>query len=413
MKTFFRLPHLFLLAIAVFAVTSCGEDDSFVIPPSIELLSDAGFLSADATINAGETISVRISASQGDNPMQAIEFQQDGVRMDAGRITIDGAAASSGAPLLFDGEKTALTWDVDLTAHDDGTADYTFIASDENNETSSVTISITIAANPPTLSATNGTTELSAAPGALTTINLTATNPSGAALTRLAVLEGGSEATGTDRFFFDDGGTLQEFEGGVDLSGDDQNGFTKDLTILVNYYIGTTDSYTIELTDANGQTATLAITVEATGTALDLDANGVLLNAAGPQGQGGLDLDTGNGNINSDDASAEIRDQGIDLSRPVPTNWRQQIAPNMGRGLVKVEASDFPEGVGFDEITTKEQIEGILTSLTNLPESDPVQQGDIFGVFDNATNRFYLLRVASVSLTSDDNADSNTFDIKW
>ncbi len=413
MKTLFRLPNLFLLAVAIFAFSSCGEDDTFVIPPSIELLSEAGFLSGDATIG-DENIIVKISASAGDNPMQAIDFQQDGARMDASRLTIDGAAAASGAPLLSGDDKNALTWEVEITPHADGVADYTFVASDESGETSSVTITITIEKTPPTLTAPNGITDLSASPSMLTSISLEGMNPSGEALSRLSVWEGGVEATGADRFFFGDNSSSIEFEGGIDLEEADQSGFTKSLFIRTNATLGTVDNYTIQLTDINGQEANLDITVEAKGTALEFTANGVLLNASGPQGQGGLDLDTGNGNINSTSMDAEIKDEGIDLGMPDAVNWKQQISGANGSVIALLEPGNFPEGFDFDALSTKEEVRAAYDASTAIAAaSDKVTTGDIFGVYNATADRYYLIRVANVMLTTDDNKDEYTFDIRW
>lgn len=417
MKSLFRLPNLFLVAIAIFAFSACTEDPVFKIPPSVDFLVESGFLDSDATLTPGTPINVKITASKGDNPMTALDIQEDGVRIsDISRITINGAAASSAAPILFDAEKDAFTWEISITPHETGAADYSFVVSDDGGESASTSLTITIEAamDPPTLTAPGGVLALSATAGGLTSISLSTTSPSGADLATLSVYEGGALATGADRFFFGGITAADAFEGSFTLTGDDLDGFTeKDLFIRANATSGTVDNYTVEVTDANGLTATLDITVTATGTAITETLVGVLLNADGPQGQGGLDLDTGNGNINSGDAAAEIKDEGIDLAQPTSTNWKGQISPVNGTSLRLLETANFPEGFSFAGTQYQEEIQGAYDAGTDKTVSDVVLVGDIFVVYNPTASRYYLLEVTNVNLTSTDNDDSYTFDIKW
>ncbi len=417
MKSLFRLPNLLMLAIAFFALASCNEDDGgFAIPPSLDLLSEAGFLSADATIGANDLIRVKLSATKGDNPMKSVEFQQDATRIsDISRITLDGAAATSAAPLLLDALTDAFTWEVEITPHADGAADYTFLVTDDAGETSSKTITITIEKNPPTLEAPNGVLTLAAEAGQRTSIALTA-GLGGGNLATLSVCENGVVATGADRFWFKGIMATDEFDGSLDLEEADKAGFTsEDLFIRANATAGTTDSYTVKVTDENGNTASLEITVEATmpATALEGDFKGVLLNQAGPDGQGGLDLDTGDGDINSTDPNAEIKDEGIDLSMPDDQNWKQQISGANGSTLAYLDPADFPENFNFATVTSKEMVKAAYDAATVVTISNKVATDDIFVVYNSTLDRYYLLQVSDIMLTATDNKDQYTFDIKW
>ena len=413
MKSLFRLPNLLLLAVAIFAFSSCTTDPDFSIPPTVNLLDEVGFLANDATLSAGSPIIVKLKAEKGDNAMKSLEFQQDGARMtDLTRISIDGTGASSAAELLFDADVDAFTKEITITPHATGLADYTFVIADEGGESSSVTISITIESDPPTLSATNGILDIEATPGVLTTLALDATtSPSGAELATLSIYEGDDLATGTDRFRFND----IAFEGSIDLEGDDRTGLSNNkLLIRGNDVDGTVESFRIDLTDVNGLTASLDITVTAKNnvivTPLEKEISGILFNAGGGANTGGLDLDTGV-STNSDVLDSEIKDEGIDLALPNDQNWKQKISAIDGAILKFADPANFPEAIDFDAVDSKEAIQGIFNASTSITVSNTVVAGDIFVVSDNGKN--YLIEVVSVDPTTMNNDDSYTLNIKF
>ncbi len=413
MKSLFRLPNLLLLAVAIFAFSSCTTDPDFSIPPTVNLLDEVGFLANDATLSAGSPIIVKLKAEKGDNAMKSLEFQQDGARMtDLTRISIDGTGASSAAELLFDADVDAFTKEITITPHATGLADYTFVIADEGGESSSVTISITIESDPPTLSATNGILDIEATPGVLTTLALDATtSPSGAELATLSIYEGDDLATGTDRFRFND----IAFEGSIDLEGDDRTGLSNNkLLIRGNDVDGTVESFRIDLTDVNGLTASLDITVTAKNnvivTPLEKEISGILFNAGGGANTGGLDLDTGV-STNSDVLDSEIKDEGIDLALPNDQNWKQKISAIDGAILKFADPANFPEAIDFDAVDSKEAVQGIFDASTSITVSNTVANGDIFAVSDNG--KIYLIEVVSVNITAANNDDSYTLNIKF
>jgi hypothetical protein len=183
------------------------------------------------------------------------------------------------------------------------------------------------------------------------------------------------------------------------------DGFTE-LPITVR--VGATGAvYTFEVTDASGNTATVDVTIN-TGTAA-AEITGVLLNQAGPAGTGGLDLDAGN-STGSADASAEIRDQGIDLAEPNATNWIQKISGVNGAEIRY--AGNLPDGSNYEDITTQEEIEGAFTNSDALSGgiSSVVAVGDEFVV--ESAGKYYFLLVTEVNITTNNNSDNYVFSIK-
>lgn len=133
---------------------------------------------------------------------------------------------------------------------------------------------------------------------------------------------------------------------------------------------------------------------------------GVLLNAGGPAGTGGLDLDSGQGTGSTSDI-AEIQDQGIDINRPVDENWIQRIAPVVGNN---VELAALSSEFDFEAVVTRAEVADSFDESATVAESDVVQVGDVFAV-RRGTNH-YLLLVTDVNVTPNDNNDSYTFTIK-
>ena len=179
--------------------------------------------------------------------------------------------------------------------------------------------------------------------------------------------------------------------------------FDAEITLLAAEMAG---NYEVEIVvaDADNNSATVSFSYFVSDvTTLE----GVLLNAGGPAGTGGLDLDLGQG-TGSDDADAEIRDQGIDLGAPADSlNWIQRIAPITGNG---VELAALTAEFDFEAVVTRAQVAESFDEAATVSESDVVQVGDVFAVRRDASH--YLLLVTDVNVTPDDNNDSYTFTIK-
>lgn len=163
-------------------------------------------------------------------------------------------------------------------------------------------------------------------------------------------------------------------------------------------------------------------------TPLDQVLLGVLLNQAGPEGTGGLDLDTGMG-VGSNAEEAEIQDEGIDFDKTAANNWRQQISGVNGSIMRTVDLESVAEGLTFDKVDNKEQVLAAFDmgatlagtdSLANPSDdtndedvSEPVQLGDLFAVYSPTNDRYYLLECTAINVISDSNGDSYEFNIKY
>ena len=110
-------------------------------------------------------------------------------------------------------------------------------------------------------------------------------------------------------------------------------------------------TYGFEVEDEVGETASTSINVTLTdpGTPLDMNISGVLFNQAGPAGTGGLDLDVADGGTGSADASAEIRDLGIDcdIDPANAENWVMKIGTANDADMVAVDPAALGEDFLF------------------------------------------------------------------
>ncbi len=207
----------------------------------------------------------------------------------------------------------------------------------------------------------------------------------------------------------------------------DADGFSYDILITPTSNEQGTVEYTFRVTDENNRNDEVALTINFVGTPIEETITGVLLNQAGPAGQGGIDLDTGDG-VGSQDAAAELQDEGIDLALQPANNWRRQISSVNGTEIRTPDRSRLPEGFSFDNITLKDQIveaynTGLaLQGLDDADEpsdaeteaevvSEPVEAGDLFLV--KKGDRYYIVRVDAVNVTTNNNNDNYELSIKY
>ena len=206
------------------------------------------------------------------------------------------------------------------------------------------------------------------------------------------------------------------------ITGVNVDGFLLEIGIDVSDELATKE-YTFELVDENGESTTLSISVTTVEPPdpIEMTLEGVLLNQAGPAGQGGLDLDDGpsTGTIDASAIDAEIKDEGIDLALPTASNWKRQISA-INDSEIRVPATDqLPEGFDFANVTTKVEIRSLYDGGDQLPNtdgtgelvSDPVEVGDYF--FVKRGDRYYLLIVKEVNPTTNNNMDNIVFDVKY
>ncbi len=404
----------FLFAGTALFLTSCEPEPA---GPSVVLLPDAGFVSADSEVGANEVFSVRVSADQGDSEMNSFQVTADGAVLDRSNYTINGVEPASNTILLFDAERVGFTYDIAITAQADGTVVYGFEVTDVDGNRGSDAVAITVGTGtgggdpnePPTISV-GGNDEVDLEANSLYSITVSATPAGEARLAFIAVYQDGNliDASrcelGAYPFTENEFALPEEYQAGIDNE-----------MLLIRVHDSGTSVYRVEIIDEYGNFNSFekTVTTGPTGTPVDV-ITGALLNAAGPTGTGGLDLSTGEG-TGSMDAAADIRDLGID-NGPVETNWLQQIAGVNGATVryLRPGENNLAEGFTFAGVDSKETVEAIFDNGVDLTGgvSDAVQIGDMFTVRTGVGESFALL-VTNVVVTAADNSDQYEFDIKF
>ena len=248
-------------------------------------------------------------------------------------------------------------------------------------------------------------------------IDITAGNP---LLFQMGVLE----VINGDSLFVDparlDLGGVPFPDNPFELAAEDVDGFQKNLTIRAHTDESARD-YVILFSDELGNVYSSDFTIDTRpqGNAVT-ELMGRLLNRAGPAGTGGLDLDSG-ASTGSGDASAEIVDNGIDISIPNAENWLQTISGTNGVDLRYAipGQNGLPGDYSFDNVNLDTEIAAAWTSSVefvavnsnNMLMSSAVNTGDLFVA--NKGGQLYLLVVREVNSTASDNDDNYVFDIKF
>lgn len=187
-----------------------------------------------------------------------------------------------------------------------------------------------------------------------------------------------------------------------------------------------TATYRVVVEDEGGLSdeASFDVTVEAP---IEQTLTGILFNQAGPAGFGGLDLDNGDG-TGSSDASAELRDMGIDSLAGSGDNWRRRIGGING-ATIRYAGNGTVE---FGDVASKDAIVALYDGATDLQAantytgdnievwgnfkvSDKVVVGDVFVVYKSASNTYYLVEVTDVEENTvlGNNTDNYTLSIKY
>ena len=409
MKNLIKFLGLFL--IAGIAFVSC-ESDTGMDP----LGPDVSVATTASELTPGQLFSVTVTASSGDAEMNALTILENGSQLSTDRISeISGLTTVNNPALLFDADRNSFSYNVTLQAAAEvGTYTYTFRVTDADNEIGSNEVAITVVSTPATIEYNGSMTIDEVPPSSLVSLQLDVT-PGTLPLNTIAVYE--------DAELIMDASRLELGTNGFDvnpytLPAELKDGFSEMLFIRVPGESGT-KSYTVEIADESGVTSTLDVDV-IIGTPVDM-LEGVLFNAGGPQGTGGLDLDTGT-STNSDDPNSEIKDLGIDLSLPLDQNWLQRIAGINGfeaRYLTPGE-NGLPETFSFEGVSIKEQIPSLWDNAVEFTSVDTqtgelvsrvVQVGEVFIVSDGTS--YYTFIVKEVNVKTMDNSDNYVLDIKF
>ncbi len=247
------------------------------------------------------------------------------------------------------------------------------------------------------------------------------TTPGSNQIKAISVLEEGVKLP-TARFTVKENGQALTTQNPLLVLGTSKGGSVYEITVTA--HTGeSTKRYTFEVTDDNNLTD--QVSVDITTKVIELTGK-LLLNQAGPEGQGGLDLDTGN-SVEGEDPTvasykeAEINDEGINTDLALDKNWRQRIsAVEDNKASIRYPGSGLPENFDYAGVTTYEQAKAAYDSGKAFTAPDPrggsekvsdvVKVGDVFLV--KRESNYYVLKVTKINVTAADNKDSYEFSIK-
>ena len=449
MKNLFKISFLGLLMMGLF--TACETDtigggnpgggpggggEINEDAPSLRLVERDGFVSTSAIIAPGSTFQVNLLGARGATDLLSVEFDIDGAPFGSdeaiSRVTINNAQVLGDNVAVDDGsgtgvdERASFDWVAAIIASEEETTQtYMFRLIDVDGLTDEVEVIITTDSSvtgggggdvvPPTIninmnSVIVGPNSLFSIP-----IDIVAGNP---LLSQIGVFE----VMGTDTMLIQDLNRL--VLGGVtfpsnpfELVPEDRDGFQKDLLIRSQNNESLT-TYIIVFSDDAGNLYQSQFMLDTRPQGNPVRTiEGVLFNSAGPSGFGGLDLDSGVG-TGSTDASAELRDNGIDNTVPLGENWLQTIS---GINETQVQylvpgQNGLPGDFTFESVSTDLDIAAVSQNgtdftLTNGSDltSNPVNVGDMF--IANRDNQIYIFIVREVNVTGDDNMDNYVMDI--
>ncbi|WP_235298684.1 hypothetical protein [Portibacter marinus] len=403
------LKNLMVFAGFAFLLTSCDPDGGIIDPPGEDdpLVSVTGIPSAPITAGSVFTISISGTPTD-DNQLKSVAFKEGNQNISFSRITVDGTPASANPILLFGSDKDGVAWSVDIVAHETvGVEQYEVEFTDEGNNVGGFTFDVEteLVVENPTISIAG---------------EMTVMVPSNSVLLAKTTLGMGTYDLSTLTFYQGDNtldasrvtfGNTAIDNNPFALPSDFADGGEVDIFLRVQETAGT-ETYRFVVEDVEGNTAEEVFDIT-TGTNVDT-LDGVLFNAGGPQGTGGLDLDTGE-STNSDDAAAEIRDLGIDLDEPAASNWIQRItgANNATLKAIVPGENGLLESFEFESVGTKEDIVSLYENNSeDLDDntSGTVEAGDIYVV--KRDDDYYIFIVREVNVVTTDNSDNYVLDIR-
>ncbi len=414
MKRILNLPTLLLVAMSAMFLYSCSDDPvdpPVTTPPSVTLTS-----AADLTVAPEEVFTVDFSASKGsDSPLNGVTVYEDGIKVPNSRLKVNGSDVPANPVSVSGTDVDGLSWSIDIVAQSSAgtTVTYEVEVVDLAGERGSVSVNVTTAGVPPTLTTTSPTT-MTANQDEKRVFRISAAKGTG----DLASIE----VRQNDQFVDKSSIFWKVISDAVEdnpftLAEEDQGGFDDQELYIMTPASEGNFIYKIILTDAFGLTAELEfdLTTLPSGTAIEL-RTGVLLNSAGPAGTGGLDLDTGmSTGTGMSDTEGEIKDNGIDINLPDADNWLRTISPFNGSSMKYLRAGEggLPETFAFADVAFKEDLPGFFDNGVELMNgaTEIVMPGDVFIVERDGT--YWMLEVIEVSTDPNDNSDSYTFDIKY
>jgi hypothetical protein len=192
------------------------------------------------------------------------------------------------------------------------------------------------------------------------------------------------------------------------LTGGLSDFFSLEIGITANATPGAYEVRFVVIDDDNSETSyTFSYNVEILN---DLNLlEGILFNAGGPQGNGGINLETGLSVGSRPENGGHVRDLGIDLGLPPTSNWIQKIAPISGNGVTLRQVT----GIDFDAINFSGLLSEIYnggTEVSNQGTVEKVQVGDMF--IAKQDDKYYFFIVREVNVIASGNGDNYVLDIK-
>ena len=411
MKKFFQQFAGLGLLVALLIAVGCGEEPTTPdtpLGPEARFIIEQGYISSSTTLSPGVVFKVKLSASAGDNNLKSLTIRSNGSTLGIGTdqplksIKVDGNDVTNNPLLITSAYGSGATWEIEIEAQKDlGTKTYEFVVADEKGLTDAVTLDIEVFG-------TFGLSLVDENPYVANDIELSGQGETSVklkgdrgayAIRSLAVYADGV-AVSADSLTYNG---VAFGANPYSLPAADQNGF--EAVVTLGTHDDGTKTYTFEITDDNGAKVSTGFDVNVKN--LPQFSAVVVNNADGPN-LGGLDLDTGLA-VPYNSANAEIRDKGIDLAKPIATNWLQKIEPRNG-AVLRIPDSGQSENFTYANAKTRAAIIAAFDSGISKTESDVVKVGDLFII--QRGDDYFLLECADISVTSGDNLDYYKFNVK-
>ncbi len=392
--------------------------------PTIGLVTDVDLVSTNTTIPLNSSFTVRVSAQAGESALNVFTVLENGAPIAFDRIQFsDPDVGANPVLLLNEALKTGFTWDITISGAADAVNNsYSFEIKDENDKIDVVFVNVTteedVAIVGPTTEAVadgNFITGSAVFPSGVPFEVLLAAQSGSSPIQSVTILEDGLPISDLTRIKAND----QQFPANPWIFSEGQDAL--DWIVSIRNAESGDHLYEIIVADANGEASILPIEIfgQATGTSLTSSLTGKLLfNQAGPAGTGGINLFSGE-SVGSTDASAHLRDEGIDLEVGPSINWNQQISGANSSVIRLVNISNQPEGFSFAGIQFQEEVQDLfatgqdltLTNSSGRSVTPFVIIGDIFAVQNGAD--FFIVEVTNIAIFDDSNDDFYEFNIKY
>lgn len=390
--------------------TGCGDDTpggggtTNPLSPTIFLASGVDLVSTDASVPFSTgSFSVQVDLNDGDNPLNTLTITENGSTIAPDNLVFDGGATTSQNPFLILGaDQSGSVYDIMISPVGlvpNETRTYDFTVADSEGLTARTTVNVTFEANAPTIEVTLQNTSGSVSisnPSFDFTVAATETD---FPITQIAFYEDDVLIAAENVVLLD--GTNDPISANPEAISATDNIYVENFRISAPGAAPSVRTYRVDVIDSQGVAGSATFSISY----LNVDVlTGVLLNAGGPAGTGGLDLDEGIG-TGSNDPIAEIKDEGIDLGAPSNAeNWIQRISATNNAAIRSLNDGNAPDDFDFDAVTDYSQVTAAYSVGAPITVSDVVEVGDIFGV--ERDGNFYLIRVDNITVTENDNGDN-------